>query len=178
MNRNELYHYGVAGMKWGVRRYQNYDGTLTSAGRAHQAKQYQKQLNSLDKSTKLDKREVIENEAKAAKYTRKMNKTADTSKKAMYDVKIKEHKSKASEATKSVEKVDEKAKKLLEQVKKEGYSVGSKEVYRNAVKGKDFVTSAMKTVIAYPIAVAVGSPLSPVFVPYHPVEGTKYKVRG
>ena len=32
----ELYHYGVKGQKWGVRRYQNEDGSLTNAGKARQ----------------------------------------------------------------------------------------------------------------------------------------------
>ena len=30
---NELYHHGIKGQKWGVRRYQNKDGSLTAAGK-------------------------------------------------------------------------------------------------------------------------------------------------
>lgn len=32
MENNELYHYGIKGMKWGIRRFQNKDGSLTKAG--------------------------------------------------------------------------------------------------------------------------------------------------
>lgn len=33
MGENVLAHYGIRGMKWGVRRYQNKDGSLTAAGK-------------------------------------------------------------------------------------------------------------------------------------------------
>lgn len=42
----ELYHWGIKGMKWGVRRYQNKDGTLTPAGK-NRKKNNVEDLNSM-----------------------------------------------------------------------------------------------------------------------------------
>lgn len=41
-NSSELIHFGIKGMKWGVRRYQNEDGSLTAAGKKKAYKAYVK----------------------------------------------------------------------------------------------------------------------------------------
>lgn len=43
-----LQHHGILGQKWGVRRFQNKDGTLTSAGKKRRAENYSDQQRQRD----------------------------------------------------------------------------------------------------------------------------------
>lgn len=47
----ELYHYGILGQRWGVRRYQNPDGTLTEEGRRRYGFTGSERTKSLFKTT-------------------------------------------------------------------------------------------------------------------------------
>lgn len=44
----ELYHHGTKGMKWGIRKYQNKDGTLTPAGKKRYANYHEDYLKVHD----------------------------------------------------------------------------------------------------------------------------------
>ena len=52
MNSCEIWHWGVKGMKWGVRRYRNADGSLTPEG----VRKYRKSYNDIKNTQKLAER--------------------------------------------------------------------------------------------------------------------------
>ena len=82
---NELYHYGVKGMKWGVRKkYYTKDGKLNTAGRIKQAKD----AYSSNKQANIERHKAARSKAKAA-YQSSGKTKADRSayRKAKYNAK-------------------------------------------------------------------------------------------
>lgn len=70
--QNYLAHYGVKGQRWGVRRFQNEDGTLTSAGKERYSKDNQDAGDSSDRSTSQVKKDYIGSEPKTKLFIKEV----------------------------------------------------------------------------------------------------------
>lgn len=65
----EIYHHGILGQKWGVRRFQNEDGSLTSAGKKRYRKIVSYRENIDKKSIKTKGKKAANIAIEAAKKT-------------------------------------------------------------------------------------------------------------
>ena len=138
-------HHGIKGQKWGVRRFQNEDGSLTPEGRARydtdgSRKDLQKKINKASREFEkardswANKEALYDMKLESGKYDAKLEKMLDASRVAAY-----EYRSILTD--------------LQDKAKESGYSVNKISNYQ-VLKGKAIVNSILlSTGIGWPAAV-------------------------
>lgn len=131
-SNGELYHWGVKGQKWGVRRYQNKDGSLTAAGRKRYSDDPKvAESKAAVKRANADRKKAFDEYAKAYnkyymmptnKNYKRLNETTDNLKKAESSLK----------STKFKYGVDKEAARLREK----GYDNQNKSKHRQRLEEK------------------------------------------
>lgn len=152
----ELEHHGIKGMKWGVRRYQNEDGTLTATGKSRygvggtgaSARKMQRDFNNLDRGYANVEAERQEAARTANRYSNKILRRAaknvgkDASQEQTRefinsDKRSQKYVDKVKKAIKKVQLTEEQKKsienlqmRIIANAADKGYTVKSKEVLR------------------------------------------------
>lgn len=148
-DRDELAHHGIKGMRWGVRRFQNNDGSLTPAGKKRYVTTAQGVRNANQAAKDARKKSLAESRASDSgigSYRRAMNKASTAGKEAYrdsiakdkaYNKQLREEKKAAKENAETERKgLSDKQKKAL---KLGAIAVGSAMATYGALKVHDYV---------------------------------------
>ena len=110
---NELYHWGVKGMKWGVRRYQNKDGTLTAAGKK---RMYREQFDMESKEKKEQRKYTADTNRWVKEDMERSKRLVDSSKQLTNDLKNANEKSIKNSKRKQMDLSQMSDKELRDQI--------------------------------------------------------------
>lgn len=164
-NPNELYHFGTKGMKWGQRRFQNEDGSLTALGKerygVHGNREHRgiaKDLNKLDQEKVTSeyrigqkRRKLERKDSKLARKQARAEKSGNTEKAGKIQAARKENltNSKNARKIKGYEDLIRKNKqitnKIIDSAKKRGLTVKSKQTMRTVNKGATIAKGLIAT---------------------------------
>lgn len=152
---NYLAHFGAKGMKWGQRRYQNPDGSLTSLGKERygsggkaSARRMTRDLNKLDREKAYTKTRlrsatsrIARKDARYAKKLDKANESGNTKKAARIAAKRDNLKNsrtakKISAYSELMNKNKAMTDKILDAAKRSGMKVNSRDTVRITNKGR------------------------------------------
>lgn len=180
MNNNELYHHGILGQRWGVRRFQNPDGSLTSAGEKRYGdlstgKQIERKLNDYDKAIAFNTKDYNNHTRASYIYENRLNKLESRGKTDSKAYKknldrFNKSKAKADEAYGRIEEGRKYVNDLVKHAKSQGFDINAKSTRRYVDKGIE--VAAKMAGMALSIAAVGGG-----YTSLDYVEGTKYKVR-